>query len=62
MKIFLGQCVPLPPFSPFVYDKVRESKEKVRVQPVARSEQDMATVNGTGDIPPATPPPEQVPT
>lgn len=54
-----GQYVEVPPFSPFIYDKVRAAKETVKMQPVARSDQDMAVTNGTGDIPPASPPDEE---
>jgi hypothetical protein len=54
-----GQYVAVPPFSPFIYDKVREAKESVKIRPVARTQQDMAVVNGTEDIPPPTPPVEK---
>ena len=54
-----GQFVGTPPFAPSVYDRVKERKESAKIEPVARSEQDMAIINGTGDIPPPTPPPAQ---
>merc|ERR1712192_142867 len=41
-----GQFVPLPPFPPLLYDKMREKKESGSVQAVPRSEEDMATTNG----------------
>ena len=50
-----GQYQPLPPFAPYLYDKIREKKEKGNVEPVARSEEDMATINGVESIPPPTP-------
>ena len=50
-----GQYQPLPPFAPYLYDKIREKKEEGKVEPVARSEEDMATINGVESIPPPTP-------
>ena len=50
-----GQYQPLPPFAPYLYDKIREKKEESNVEPVARSEEDMATINGVESIPPPTP-------
>jgi len=51
-----GQFVPLPPFPPLLYDKMREKKESGSVRPVPRSEEDMATTNGIDqDIPPEVP-------
>jgi len=49
-----GQFVPLPPFPPLLYDKMREKKESgSEVRAVPRSEEDMATTNGIDqDIPP----------
>jgi len=51
-----GQFVPLPPFPPLLYDKMREKKECGSVVAVPRSEEDMATTNGIDqDIPPEVP-------
>jgi len=50
-----GQFQALPPFAPYIYDKMKEKNEKDKVEPVVRSEQDMATINGIDNIPPATP-------
>ena len=50
-----GQYQPLPPYTPYMYDKIREKNEKAKIEPVARSEQDMATINGIENIPPPTP-------
>ena len=53
-----GQYQPLPPFPAHLYDKLKEHKEARIVQPVARSDEDMATVtltNGGDNIPPPTP-------
>ena len=53
-----GQYQPLPPYAPHIYDKLKERKEATIIQPVARSEEDMATVvmtNGDDSIPPPTP-------
>jgi len=50
-----GQFQHLPPFAPHVYNKLREKKESSTVCPVARSAEDMITVNGTDEIPPELP-------
>lgn len=49
-----GSFIPLPPFSPFVYDKVKAKEERDLLprQSVARTEEDMVvSTNGCGDIP-----------
>ena len=50
-----GQYQPLPPFAPYMYHKIQQKNEKDKIEPVARSEQDMATTNGIEHIPPPTP-------
>eukprot|EP00094_Tigriopus_californicus_P000025 TCALIF_00025-PA protein Name:"Similar to DPYS Dihydropyrimidinase (Homo sapiens)" AED:0.05 eAED:0.05 QI:11/0/0/1/0.8/0.83/6/0/1031 len=52
-----GRFLPLPPFAKHVYDKVTAKEEADNHFPtgVARTETDMAIMNG-GDIPPPTPP------
>jgi len=51
-----GQFLPCPPFTPHLYDQIRAKIESVSVCPVVRSEEDMATLNGSEeDIPPEVP-------
>jgi hypothetical protein len=51
-----GQFQPLPPFAPQMYNKIKERKEALVIQPVARNEQDMAIVNGGSEkLPPPRP-------
>ena len=53
-----GQYQPLPPFTPYLYDKLKERKHASIIQPVTRSDQDMTTTavtNGDNSIPPPTP-------
>lgn len=38
-----GQFQALPPFAPYLYDKIGEKKEAEKVEPVIRSEEDMVT-------------------
>jgi len=50
-----GEYLPLPPFSPHVYDKLNEKRSQAmtRVRPVTRSPEDMAVVtNGEDAVPP----------
>lgn len=49
-----GQYQPLPPFAPFIYEKIKQKREDGKVEPVERSEQDMATINGFQNIPSPT--------
>merc|ERR1711874_35477 len=50
-----GQFQPLPPFAPYIYDKIQEKNKAGKIEPVERSEEDMATINGFENIPPPTP-------
>jgi len=50
-----GEYLPLPPFSPHVYDKLNEKRSAAlsRARPVTRTEEDMAVVtNGEDAVPP----------
>ena len=50
-----GEYLPLPPFSPHVYDKLNEKRSVAlsRARPVARTEEDMAVMtNGEAAVPP----------
>ena len=53
-----GQYQALPPFPPFIFDRIKKHKEARILAPVIRSEEDMATItdnNGDDNIPPPTP-------
>ena len=50
-----GEYLPLPPFSPHVYDKLNEKRSMAlsRARPVARTAEDMAVMtNGDEAVPP----------
>ena len=50
-----GEYLPLPPFSPHVYDRINEKRSQAltRTRPVVRSAEDMAVVtNGEDAVPP----------
>ena len=51
-----GEFQPLPPFSPHLYDRLRESRSQARARPVLRTEEDMTVVTNGGDKE-AVPPP-----
>merc|ERR1712013_336092 len=50
-----GQFQALPPFAPYLYDKIQENKEAGKIEPVIRNEEDMSDYNGFETIPPSTP-------
>ena len=53
-----GQYQALPPFPPFIFDRLKERKEARLITPVIRSEEDMesfSATNGVDDIPPPIP-------
>jgi len=50
-----GQFQALPPFAPYLYDKIQENKEAGKIEPVIRDEEDMSNYNGFETIPPSTP-------
>merc|ERR1719411_2285794 len=51
-----GEYLPLPPFSPHLYDRLRESRSQARARPVLRTEEDMNVVTN-GQDKEAVPPP-----
>ena len=60
-----GEYLPLPPFSPHLYDKLNERRSAAltRARPVARTAEDMAVVtNGEDAVPPPVTPDKAGPT
>ena len=51
-----GEFQPLPPFSPHLYDRLRENRSQARARPVLRTEEDMNVVTNGQDRD-AVPPP-----
>ena len=51
-----GEFQPLPPFSPHLYDRLRENRSQARARPVLRTEEDMNVVTNGLDKD-AVPPP-----